>query len=279
MTNPHIKKTAADLPLTFLNNKPYSDSGEAPAGAPDWIWDIDHPYLHGLFAPVDSECSADSLDVEFGEIPKDLDGMYVINGPCARFKPKTKYHYFDGDGMLNAITFTDGSARYDSKWIETYAFNEEAKQDKNVWPGLCGPFDYTLPHSPIKDSSNTDVIFYGGSLLSLWYLAGVPYRIDPTSLKTEGPENFDGKLDHALSAHSKVDVRTGELMFFNYQNKEPYMSYGVANAQGELLFDIPIDVPGPRSPHDLGITPNYSILHDLPFFHDTEIEVEYLFVV
>lgn len=271
MTKPHKHRTAADLPLTYLNNNPYSSSGKPPTGAPDWIWDVDHPYLHGLFAPVDSELSVDSLELECGEIPKDLDGMYVVNGPNQRFKPNNKYHYYDGDGMLNAIRFTGGEASYDSKWIQTFEFNEETKQGHNVWPGLCGPFDYSLAHSPIKDNSNTDVIFYAGQLLSLWYLAGTPYQIDPHNLETKGPETFGGKLDHNLSAHSKVDMRSGELMFFNYQNHEPYMSYGVANAQGELLFDIPIDVPGPRSPHDLGVTTNYSILHDLPYFHNADL--------
>lgn len=259
------------LHLTFMNVEPLSPDGERPGGMPDWAWDVDHPYLHGWFAPVATEESADGLVVESGEIPEDLYGMYVVNGPCQRFKPETKYHYYDGDGMLNAIYFKDGKANYKSKWVRTFEFLEEEKQGKNIWPGLCGPFNPDLPHSPIKDNSNTDIIFYSGRLLSLWYLAGTVYNVDPLTLETNGPENFDGRLDHNLSAHSKVDPRTGELLFFNYQNEEPYFSYGVADKDGNLLFDIPIDVPGPRSPHDMGVTRNYSILHDLPYFQDEEI--------
>ncbi len=263
--------TETDLPLTFKNINPYSADGRAPEGAPDWIWEVDHPYLHGVFAPVDTEVAADDLVVEAGEVPADFNGMYVVNGPCQRFKPKTKYHYYDGDGMLHAIQFKDGKASYNSKWIRTLEFNEEQKHGENIWPGICGPYNFDLPHSPIKDNSNTDVIYYNGKLLSLWYMAGTPYGINAHSLETEGPESFKGMLTHNLSAHSKIDLRTGELLFFNYQNKEPYMSYGVANARGEMLFDIPIEIPGPRSPHDLGVTRNYSILHDLPFFHDVNI--------
>ena len=118
---------------------------------------------------------------------------------------------------------------------------------------------------------NQGQLEYAGRLLSLWYLAGTPYSIDPISLDTLGPENFDGKLDHNLSAHSKVDPQSGELRFFNYQNEAPYMSYGVADNTGKLLFDQAIELPGPRSPHDMGITPNYSVLHDLPYFQDEEI--------
>jgi len=259
------------LPLTFRNVAPTSPNGLTPSGAPEWIADVDHPYLHGLFAPVATEEDADDLVVEQGEIPRDLNGMYVVNGPNQRYKPVNRYHYYDGDGMLHAIYFDDGKASYRSRWIRTFAFVEEDKTGQSIWPGLCGPFRPALPHSPIKDNSNTDIIFYAGRFISLWYLAGTPYGIDPLTLETNGPERFDGKLGHSLSAHSKVDPRTGELMFFNYQNKEPFMSYGVADRAGNLLFDTPVELPGPRSPHDMGLTEHYSILHDLPYFQDEAI--------
>lgn len=265
------KTSASDLPLTFRNIDPFSKEGSPPPGAPEWIWDVDHPYLHGLFAPVDSEFTSDKLLVESGTIPADLDGMYVINGPNQRFKPTGKYHYYDGDGMLHAIRFRAGTAAYHSRWIRTFAFNEEEKRGGSIWPGLCGPFDFELEHSPIKDNSNTDIIFYNGKLLSLWYLAGKPYSIDPADLSTLGLENLNGILQHNLSAHSKVDTRTGELLFFNYQDRAPYMSYGVADSRGKILVDIPLDLPGPRSPHDMGVTRHYSILHDLPYFQDADV--------
>ncbi len=271
IANPALHATAAALPLTFRNNRPFSPENEPPPGAPEWIWELDHPYLHGLFAPVTEEVAADDLVVEQGEIPEDLYGMYIVNGPNQRFKPVNKYHYYDGDGMLHAIRFKNGKAAYNSKWIRTFEFQEESRVGHSVWPGLCGPFNPDLPHSPIKDNSNTDIIFYAGRLLSLWYLAGTPYTIDPISLETRGPEDFEGKLNHNLSAHSKVDPHTGELLFFNYQNEMPYMSYGLADPNGQMLFDQPIDLPGQRSPHDLGVTTNYAILHDLPYFADENI--------
>ena len=262
---------AEALPLTYRNVEPLSSEGLAPEGAPAWIQDVDHPYLHGLFAPVEAELDAESLVVEQGEIPTDLQGLYVVNGPNQRHKPVNRYHYYDGDGMLHAVYFADGRATYRSRWIRTFEFEEEAKAGEGIWPGLCGPFRPDLPHSPIKDNSNTDIIYFAGRLLSLWYMAGSPYAIDARTLKTQGQESFDGQLAHTLSAHSKVDPSTGELLFFNFQNKEPYMSYGVADPSGHVLFDTPIDLPGPRSPHDMGVTRNYSILQDLPYFQDEAV--------
>ena len=259
------------LPISQRNVHLTSVKGEATPGVPEWLWEVDHPYLHGLFAPVDCELAASDLLIESGEIPKDLNGAYVVNGPNQRFKPTGRYHYYDGDGMLHATYFKNGKASYQSKWIRTPAFIAEEKAGHAIWPGLCGPFNYDLPGSPIKDNSNTDIIFYQGKLMSLWYLAGCPQAIDPMTLETLGPETLNNALNHNLSAHSKVDPRTGELIFFNYQDVEPYMTYGVANTQSDIRIDVPIELPGPRSPHDLGITQNYSILHDLPYFHDTEI--------
>ena len=66
-----------------------------------------------------------------------------------------------------------------------------------------------------------------------------------------------------MSAHSKIDWSTGELLFFDYGDEPPFMTYGVADASGKLQHEVAIDLPGPRLPHDIGFTTNYAILHDL----------------
>lgn len=259
------------LAVTKANVRMFAPDGSPPPDAPEWIWGYDHPYLHGAFAPSDVEYDSEELEVE-GEIPADLCGAYVMNGPSQRFEPvNKKYHYYDGDAQLRAIYFRDGKATFRQRYLRNGAFIVEDKAGKAIWPGLAGPYDFRLPGSPIKDVSNTDIIYHNGNLLSLWYMAGDPYKVDPLTLETTGRENLNGKLKHSLSAHSKTDPRTGELFFFNYQDEPPYMSYGMADAQGNLKFDIDIDLGGPRSPHDMGLTENYAILHDLPFYHDVDI--------
>jgi len=68
-----------------------------------------------------------------------------------------------------------------------------------------------------------------------------------------------------------VDEATGELLFFNYSKQAPYMHYGVVGPDNRLKHYVPIPLPGPRLPHDMAFTKNYSILNDLPLFWDPEL--------
>lgn len=237
---------------------------------PSWVDSIDNPYLHGIYAPTLHETQAFDLEVE-GELPADLYGVFVRNGPNSVFEPKNLYHWFDGDGMIHAVHFRDGKANYRSRLVRTQALADEQRRGSSIWPGIMGPFDCSLPRGPIKDTANTDVTFHNGQILALWYLCGAPYRIDPHTLETLGIEDFGGKLSTTVSAHPKVDARTGELLYFTLSDDAPYMRYGVVSPDGELVHEIPVELPGPRSPHDLTITQNHSILHDFPLFHDVDI--------
>jgi carotenoid cleavage dioxygenase len=121
---------------------------------------------------------------------------------------------------------------------------------------------------PLKDTANTDVIFHNRSLVALWYVSGKPYRLDAVTLETLGVDDFGGRRAGNVSAHAKVDAQTGELLFFDYGPRPPFMTYGVVSAEGELKHFVPIELPGPRLPHDMAFTENYSILFDLPVLPD-----------
>jgi len=224
------------------------------------------PVLMGPFAPVLEETVLDDLEIE-GEIPSDLNGVYLRNGPNPRFPPQGRYHPFDGDGMIHAAHFENGRVVYRNRWVRTAGLVEEMQAGKATYWGiretLKGRGDKRL-----KDTANTDVIGHGGIALASWYMSGDIYKIDPVTLETLGTAPYAQGLGGGFSAHSKVDESTGELMFFDYWNESPYMSYGVVGANGEVKNHVPIQLPGPRLPHDMAITKNYSILHDLPLLHE-----------
>lgn len=76
------------------------------------------PVLNGGFEPIEQELTLELTDIE-GEVPKDLTGMYVRNGPNRRFEAPGRYHWFDGDGMLHAVRFEGGKVLYQNRWVMT----------------------------------------------------------------------------------------------------------------------------------------------------------------
>ncbi len=238
--------------------------------APEWIYEIDNPYLHGAYAPTVDEMAVDQLEV-IGELPEGLSGAYYRNGPNTVHKPAGLHHPFDGDGMIHAVYFQDGKAAYRNSYVHTAGFLLEQKEGRSIWPGVMGTFDFSLPEFPIKDTCNTDVTLYAGKLMPTWYHAGRAHKMDPLTLENLGEYTLPGRTRKNMSAHNHVDWNTGEMLFMDYGDEAPFMTYGVANADGTLRKEVPIELPGPRRPHDLGFTTNYTILHDLPLFHDANL--------
>lgn len=228
----------------------------------------DHPYMNGPWAPLHEEVVATDLEV-IGEIPKDIDGVYLRNTENPVHKPLGRYHPFDGDGMLHMMRFKDGKAEYRNRFVRTHGFEEEYKAGEALWAGwIAYPVqskrDGECVQDGLKNSSSTDIVVHNGKAISTFYQCGKAYELDPLTLETLGTE--DWSPEDGVSAHTKVDENTGEMLFFNYSKKAPYMHYGVVGKDGELKHLIPVELPGPRLPHDMAFTENYAILNDLPTF-------------
>ena len=74
-------------------------------------------------------------------------------------------------------------------------------------------------------------------MLALWWLGGVPYSVTVPELETRGAETFGGQLPCGVAAHSKVDPRTGELVFFDFSMYEaPFLQYGLVSKDRKLTI-------------------------------------------
>jgi carotenoid cleavage dioxygenase len=234
--------------------------------------DDTHPYRTGAWRPQNREWTATNMVVE-GTIPDDLNGVYLRNTENPLVPAAERYHPFDGDGMIHSMYFSNGAAEYRNRFIRTQGLLAELDAGGPLWSGLAeSPLvaprqDGWGARTRMKDASSTDVIVHNGVALTSFYQCGDLYRLDPVSLADDGREAWNGKFpDAGVSAHTKVDEATGELMFFNYQTTYPYMHYGVVSPTGDLVHYTPVPLPGPRLPHDMTFTQNYSILNDCPLF-------------
>ena len=220
-----------------------------------------NPYLEGNFAPVQSEITAENLTV-IGELPPDLNGMFVRNGPNPQFTPIGRYHWFDGDGMLHGVKISNKKASYCDRYIKTRKWQTENNAGHAIWTGLLEP---PQPDNPgPKNVANTALAWHDNRLLALWE-GGEPHSIKIPSLETIGPYTYGGNLKTPFTAHPKIDVATGEMMFFGYSLAEPpYLQYSIVSDEGKLLRTVPIDLPVGVMMHDFAITEDYTIFMNLP---------------
>ena len=231
----------------------------------------DHPDLRGDLFPVDREIEA-VCEVE-GELPENLRGQFVRNGPNQMFEPPGKYHTFDGDGMLHGVEFQGDRVVYRNRWVRSRGLLAEIALGRAVYPGLSEVMNFpdealVGDAGPIKNRANTHIVRHAGRLFALWE-QGLPTEIAP-NLDTVGEYDFHGKLQGAMTAHPRIDPRTGEMLFFSYNLFPPFLTYYVADGTGALVHRVDLDLPAPIMMHDFVVTEDYAVFLDSPVVFNME---------
>lgn len=234
-----------------------------------------HAHLTGLFAPQREEVDVHDLEV-IGEIPPDLHGAYLRNGPNPRFDPIGRYVYpLDGDGMVHRVALADGSARYTNRFVRTPMVLAEERAGRALWGGVTDMYrpgaDEVGPElaGTGRDLPDINIVRHGGRLLAMAE-AAPPYRLDPADLATLGRETCDGTMLVGSTAHPKTDPATGELVLFNYALESPYLTWSVLGADGSTTRP-PTAVDGVDAPlmiHDMVLTERYVVLVLCPLMFD-----------
>lgn len=228
------------------------------------VFETSHPYLSGVFAPVLEEETATDLRV-VGEIPADLNGLFVQNGPNPRFQPNEGHSWFDGDGMLQAVQLGDGRATYRSRWVETAGLKEDLAAGRATYVGSIAKPGAGKRH---KNVANTDVIYHAGRLLALWWEGDQPYELSLPDLHTKGQFSYGATLAGGITSHAKIDPRTGELFFISWGRRPPFLHVGVADRGGSITRYSPVELPGPRVQHDMAISDRFICVFDFPLMLD-----------
>src|ERR1017187_9579545 len=215
--------------------------------------DDDHPYRSGPWRPQSVEYDATELQVQ-GELPDDLYGVYLRNTENPLHPAIVRYHPFDGDAMIHKVSFRDGKVSYRNRFVRTDGLLAEQQARRSLWAGIAeNPDVSTRPdgwgaRGRMKDAASTDVIVHAGVAVASFWQCGDLYLLDPLTLDDLGKCSWGGSFpaEAGVSAHTKVDDHTGELLFFNYGTTAPDLHYGVVDASNRLVHYVPIDLPGPR---------------------------------
>ena len=221
-----------------------------------------NPYTtEGNFAPVDHEVTTTELSV-VGEIPEELSGRFVRNGPNP-VEPidSMGHHWFSGAGMVHGVRIDAGRAVwYRNRWVRGSAGTPMTGEDK-----LAGsPRSATL-------SPNTNV---GGFAGTTWALVegGTPPVELSYELDSVGRNDFFGTLRHGFTAHPKRDVNSGELhgLCYSWAQFAEHIEYVVVGTDARVRSTLDIPLPGRSMIHDMSLTENYVVIYDLPVLVDPE---------
>ncbi|MBD2020241.1 carotenoid oxygenase family protein [Leptolyngbya sp. FACHB-36] len=163
------------------------------------------------------EFASTPLTVLSGAIPTGLRGSLYRNGPGTLERGGDRVgHWFDGDGGILGIHFTDADATGVYRFVQTAGYQDEEKAGKFLYGGYG-----MLPPGPLwerfgkelKNVANTSVLALPDKLLALWE-GGLPYALNLDSLETIGLDDLGSLKGVTYSAHPKVDPQTGDIFNF-----------------------------------------------------------------
>jgi carotenoid cleavage dioxygenase-like enzyme len=219
-------------------------------------------YLSGNYGPVREEVTAFDLPV-VGELPVELSGRYLRNGPnpIEPVDPAT-HHWFMGDGMVHGIRLREGAAEW---YRNRYVGSNHVSAVRGA-PDIPGPNWNDSAHGP-----NTNVGGFAGRTWAMVEAGGCPVELT-YELETVGRNDFDGTLPGAFTAHPKVDPDTGEMhaMVYAWGQWLDHVQYVVVAPDGKVsrTIDIPL---GMTMLHDMSLTARYAVVYDQPCTVDLDL--------
>ncbi len=238
---------ASTLPLStmsrnsFANSSPWADINSTA------------PYLANNFAPVQKEITATNLPIT-GELPKELNGRYLRNGPNPIGPVDlARHHWFSGQGMIHGVKLEEGKAVwYRNRWVR----NES----------MVAGFGEDLAGRNLANSNNTHIIGHADRTWALVESGPPPMELS-YELDTIGVNNFFGSLtDYGFTAHPKIDPDTGDLhaMCYKWPAWQGHIMHVHVGRDGRVKQTTKIPVPGMIMVHDMSLTENYVVIYDLP---------------
>ena len=216
-----------------------------------------NPYLEGRYGPVAEECTTTDLRVH-GELPKELNGRYLRNGPNPISSPADpdKHHWFLGDGMVHGVRLQEGRAEwYRNRYVGSSRISDHR--------GVADIDGANWNNSGIGPNTNV-----GGFASRTWAMveAGtVPVELT-YELETIGRNDFDGTLPRGFTAHPKFDPDTGDMhaMTYAYPQHLDTVQYVVVAPDGLVKHTVDIPVASMTMVHDMSLTETWAIVLDQP---------------
>ena len=145
--------------------------------------------LRPNYVPV-AETGEIEIEVE-GWLPPELAGTYLRNGPNRTPAQGVAGLWLDGQGMVHAVRIEDGRATYSCRWVRTPSLDE-----------LVPAFGRA------EEPASAGLADLGAAGMLALSDSGRPWRVDPETLETIGPDRIDAPGVSSVLPHvTYVDGR------------------------------------------------------------------------
>jgi carotenoid cleavage dioxygenase len=206
---------------------------------------------HGNFPPQ-------QLTIE-GKLPTDISGVLYRNGPAKFERGDQRYlHQFEGDGMVNSFTFSEGKISHQAKFVQTTKFIAEQQQSKFLYTGPLSKIKNSgsVSHADVVNTANINVIPVNDEVWALWE-SGSATALNAETLTTKRRVNLGDNSQYgdklkglAFSAHPKIEANgdiwnfglslSGHIALYQLSAKGSVKNVGMVNARyrGKMLHDF-----------------------------------------
>jgi carotenoid cleavage dioxygenase-like enzyme len=222
----------------------------------------------GYFSPA--RFDAEVLDCELqGSIPPELDGAFYRMHLDWFYPPRFPDEpTLSADGYISMFRFRNGIADYRGRYVRTHRFERQLEARRQLYGYYRNPYTddpevRNIDNPGERTTANTTPVILGGKLYATKE-DGLPYRIDPNTLETLGPEDFGGEWhSQTFTAHPKLDPQTGELVAFGYEasglaRRDVFLC--TFDRSGAIRSPVRFDVPHTTMLHDIAITAEHVII-------------------
>ncbi|MBD2345291.1 carotenoid oxygenase family protein [Anabaena subtropica] len=225
-------------------------------------------WASGVIEPA-KEFPLTQLPIISGKIPEGLRGTLYRNGPARLERGGVSVgHWFDGDGAILAVHFTDAGASAVYRYVQTTGYQQETAAGKFLY----GNYGMTAPgliwnqwRRPIKNAANTSVLALPDKLLALWE-GGKPHALDLQTLETWGQDDLGG-LTKGLpySAHCKQNPQTKEIFNFGISlGLKAKLNVYKSDSTGKIIQKAAYPIDGLPLIHDFVLAGQYLIFFISP---------------
>jgi len=222
---------------------------------------------HSSYAPMDAPSFADQLRTERlpvqGHLPAELRGTLYRNGPARFGRSNSRLtHWFDGDGMLQALRINDGQVSHQGRMLNTPKAAQEAAAGRFLYGNFgstpANPQPVTTPDAINPANINLLPMEQGRKLYALWE-AGSALEVSPDTLESLGFKIWSPETAGApFSAHPRV-ANDGTVWSFGYLvGSGKLLIYQIA-PNGQLQRQTVLSVPNADMVHDFAITERHLV--------------------